>query len=118
VPHVSPLRRGFPPHPKFIDHHHPPRYPELLQVTLQYAAEHLAELTSAARRGEEVEIAQPDEPPIKLVVSTHAPRKPKSPRVLGAGVVEMTVPSCDEWKAVDKELEREANKAPLVSGEA
>jgi antitoxin (DNA-binding transcriptional repressor) of toxin-antitoxin stability system len=37
-----------------------------MQVSLQYAAEHLAELASAARRGEEVEIAQPDEPPLIL----------------------------------------------------
>ena len=54
-----------------------------MQVSLQYAAEHLAELASAARRGEEVEIAQPDEPPIKLVVSTSAPFTPK-PKALAS----------------------------------
>ena len=57
-----------------------------MQVTLQYAAEHLAELASAARRGEEVEIAQPDEPTLKLVVSTPSPFTPKpGRRILGTG---------------------------------
>jgi antitoxin (DNA-binding transcriptional repressor) of toxin-antitoxin stability system len=90
-----------------------------MQVSLQYAAEHLAELASAARRGEEVEIAQPDQPPIKLVVSSPAPFTPKpGKRILGAGRGEMVVPSWEEWKAMDKELEREINDAPLVSGVA
>jgi hypothetical protein len=29
----------------------------------------------------------------------------------------MVVPSWEEWKAMDKELAREVNEAPLVSGE-
>jgi antitoxin (DNA-binding transcriptional repressor) of toxin-antitoxin stability system len=88
-----------------------------MQVSLQYAAEHLAELASAARRGEEVEIAQPDGPTYRLTLVPASSRKPKGPRILGAGVGEMVVPSWEEWKAIDKELEREVNEAPLVSGE-
>jgi uncharacterized protein (DUF433 family) len=42
--------------------------------------------------------------------------KRSSPRVLGEGVGEMTVPSWEEWKAIDKELERELNERPLISG--
>jgi len=89
-----------------------------MQVTLQYAAEHLAELASAARRGEEVEIAQPDQPPIKLVVSTSAPYTPKTGRrILGAGRGEMVVPSEAEWQAMDEELERLINDSPLYPAE-
>jgi len=81
-----------------------------MQVTLQYAAEHLAELASAARRGEEVEIAQTDQPSIKLVVSSPAPFTPKpGERILDTGRGKMMVPSWEEWKAMDKELEREIN---------
>ncbi len=40
--------------------------------------------------------------------------KRSSPRVLGEGVGEMTVPSWEEWKAIDKELEREVNERSLI----
>jgi antitoxin (DNA-binding transcriptional repressor) of toxin-antitoxin stability system len=103
-----------------IDPHPPLRYPKTMQVSLQYAAEHLADLASAARRGEEVEIAQPDQPTLKLVVSEASiPAKPKTGRrILGAGVGELRVPSEEEWRAMDKELEREMLDAPLItSGE-
>jgi len=54
--------------------------------TSKYGAEHLAELASAARRGEDIEIAQPDEFSIKLVVSSPAPFTPKpGERILGTG---------------------------------
>jgi antitoxin (DNA-binding transcriptional repressor) of toxin-antitoxin stability system len=116
----EPSSSGHPPVPstKFIDLTTPLRYPKLMQVTLQYAAEHLAELASAARRGEEVEIAQPDEPPIKLVVSTSAPFTPKpGRRILGAGRGEMVVPSEAEWQAMDEELEQLINGSPLYPAE-
>jgi len=87
-----------------------------MQVTLQYAAEHLAEIASAARRGEEVEIAQPDEAPIKLVVSTTASFTPKpGRRILGEGRGKMIVPTWEEWKAMDEEIEREMCDAPFIS---
>jgi len=35
-------------------------YRQLMQVSLEYAKEHLADLVSVAYRGEEVEIAAPD----------------------------------------------------------
>jgi antitoxin (DNA-binding transcriptional repressor) of toxin-antitoxin stability system len=89
-----------------------------MQVTLQYAAEHLAELASAARRGEEVEIAQPDEPTLKLVVSASSTFTPKpGRRILGAGRGEMVVPSEEEWQAMDKELEQLINGSPLYPAE-
>jgi antitoxin (DNA-binding transcriptional repressor) of toxin-antitoxin stability system len=89
-----------------------------MQVSLQYAAEHLAELASAARRGEEIEIAQPDEPPIKLVVSTSPSFAAKSGRrILGAGRGEMIVPSEAEWQAMDEELASLMNNSPLFPAE-
>jgi antitoxin (DNA-binding transcriptional repressor) of toxin-antitoxin stability system len=87
-----------------------------MQVSLQYAAEHLAELASAARRGEEVEIAQPDEPPLELVVSTSGSFTPNpGRRILGAGRGKMIVPTWEEWKAMDEEIEREMCDAPFIS---
>jgi len=40
-----------------------------VNVSLQYAEEHLADLISAADRGEDVEIERPDKPRLKLVLS-------------------------------------------------
>ncbi len=40
-----------------------------MQVTLQYAAEHFEELASVAGSGEEVKIARPEMPPLKLSVT-------------------------------------------------
>ncbi len=89
-----------------------------MQVSLEYAAQHLAELASAARRGEEVEIAQPDEPSVKLIVSTPAPFTPQpGRRILGAGRGEMVVPSEAEWQAMDEELEQLIHGSPLFPTE-
>jgi antitoxin (DNA-binding transcriptional repressor) of toxin-antitoxin stability system len=41
-----------------------------MQVSLQYAAENLADLASAIDSGEEVEISRPEKPPLKLTIST------------------------------------------------
>jgi antitoxin (DNA-binding transcriptional repressor) of toxin-antitoxin stability system len=108
VPHISLLRCGLtgkalPPFdPPFSLH-----YLQAIQVSLQYAAEHLADLASAALRGEDVEIAQPDQPSVKLVVSGLQPNPAKTGRrILGAGRGEMTLPSEEEWSAMDKEIEQ------------
>jgi antitoxin (DNA-binding transcriptional repressor) of toxin-antitoxin stability system len=84
-----------------------------MKVSPPYAEEHFADLLNAASGGEEVEIARPDGPTCRLTLVPAGPRKAKGPRILGAGVGEMLVPSW-EWKATDKELEREVNEAPLV----
>ncbi len=41
-----------------------------MKVSAQYAETHLSDLISAADNGEVVEIARPDKPTLKLVVST------------------------------------------------
>ena len=87
-----------------------------MQVSLQYAAEHLAELASAARRGEEVEIAQPDEPP--LVLAPRAPIQKSTPsgrprrELLGAWEGLVTAPTEAEWRAIKREF---ADKMPDFS---
>ena len=87
-----------------------------MQVNLQYAEEHFAELAKAADNGEVVEISRPDKPALKLVVSNVAAvQQQTGKRILGAGRGEMIVPTWEEWQAMDKYLKREMLDAPLVS---
>jgi antitoxin (DNA-binding transcriptional repressor) of toxin-antitoxin stability system len=89
-----------------------------MKVSAQYAEEHLTDILNAADSGAEVEIARPDQPTYRLTLVKSEPTKPKGPRILGAGVGEMRVPPWEEWKAMDKEMEREMLDAPLTtSGE-
>jgi antitoxin (DNA-binding transcriptional repressor) of toxin-antitoxin stability system len=90
-----------------------------MKVSAQYAQEHFAEILNAAESGEPVEIARPDKPTLKLVLSTAiAPAKPAGQRILGAGRGELRVPSEEEWRQMDMELQRQMNDAPLMtSGE-
>jgi antitoxin (DNA-binding transcriptional repressor) of toxin-antitoxin stability system len=90
-----------------------------MKVNVQYAETHFAELASSAARGEEVEIAQPDGPTLKLVVSPPpaAPAKKAGKRILGAGVGEMIVPSFEEWQAMDNDLAQLINDSPLFPAE-
>ncbi len=76
-----------------------------MQVTLQYAAEHLDELISAADSGEDVEIARPEKPALKLVVSASTPeRQTSGRRILGALRGHVIVPSEEEWRKIDEEF--------------
>jgi antitoxin (DNA-binding transcriptional repressor) of toxin-antitoxin stability system len=87
-----------------------------MQVNLQYAEEHFADLVSAADSGQDVEISRPGKPVLKLVVSnTTVPVLKDGMRVLGAGVGELRVPSEEEWRAMDLEMEREMLDAPLTT---
>jgi len=86
-----------------------------MTVNVQYAEEHFADLITAVKNGEEVEITSPDQSAYRLTLANPAPFQRKTPRILGAGVGEMVVPSWEEWKAMDEELEREMLDAPLVS---
>ena len=85
-----------------------------MEVNVHHAKTHLSKLIAAAESGEEVIIARNGKPAVKLVLVAATPKRP---RILGAGVGEMIVPSWEEWKAMDKDLEREINEAPLVSGD-
>lgn len=86
-----------------------------MKVSAQYAQEHLTDLLDTATRGDEIEITRPDHSSFRLTLVKPAPKSPIGKRILGAGVGEMVVPSWEEWKAADKELEREVLDSPLVS---
>jgi len=90
-----------------------------MKVNTQYAETHFAELVSSAARGEEVEIAQPDGPTLKRVVSSPVlePAKKTGKRILGAGRGEMIVPSFEEWQAMDKDIAQLINDSPLFPAE-
>ena len=89
-----------------------------MQVTLQYATEHLADLAIAADNGEEVEIARPEKPALKLVVSASVPiGAAKGPRILGALQGQMVVPSEEEWRKMDEELADIMTNGPLFPPE-
>lgn len=86
-----------------------------MQVNFKYAEEHFADIASAAYDGQEVEIARPDKPTLKLIVSNAPPAvKEAGERILGAGRGELRVPSVDEWKGMDTPV---ANRtAPRILG--
>jgi hypothetical protein len=76
-----------------------------MQVTLQYATEHLDELASAADNGEDVEIERPEKPALKLIVSAIVPRtEPSGRRILGALQGQIRVPTEEEWRQMDEEF--------------
>jgi antitoxin (DNA-binding transcriptional repressor) of toxin-antitoxin stability system len=84
-----------------------------MTVNLQYAETHLADLISAASRGETVQIEGPEH--TAQILAFPASAKPTSGRrILGAGRGEMRVPIEEEWRAADKELERLMNESPLL----
>ena len=87
-----------------------------MQVDIQYAEENLDALAAAVDAGQEIEISRPDKPTLRLVVSQLAPSTKKTGRrILGAGVGELRVPSEEEWRALDKELEAAMLDAPLTT---
>jgi antitoxin (DNA-binding transcriptional repressor) of toxin-antitoxin stability system len=89
-----------------------------MNVSLQYAEEHLADLVSAADRGEEIVITRPEKPTLKLIVSpTSAPAIKSGRRILGAGRGELRVPSEQEWRQMDEEISRLMNSGPLFPPE-
>jgi antitoxin (DNA-binding transcriptional repressor) of toxin-antitoxin stability system len=89
-----------------------------VQVSLKYAEEHLADLLSAAHRGESIEIAVPDRSPIKLVVSADD-RPARRPRreLLGAWEGLMILPSDEEWAVMDRDIEEEMLDGAVSSRE-
>ncbi len=91
-----------------------------MQVTLQYAQEHLADLVSAATRGEEVEIAQPDASDTRLFlvarVSEAPPLRKSRKELLGAWEGQVQLPTDDEWRAMDDEIAAEMLDGQSVRG--
>jgi len=86
-----------------------------MKVSAQYAEEHFADILHAADNGEEVEIARPDRPTYRLEIVKPTFQKPTGKRILGAGRGKIVVPSWEEWKAMDKETEREMLDVPFIT---
>lgn len=90
-----------------------------MQVNLQYAQEHLAELGSAVDAGQEVEISRPDKPSLKLVVSNQHPAPKAFDRsgMFGAGKGKIWVD--DDWDSdeVNEEIARSFNESQLFPDE-
>jgi antitoxin (DNA-binding transcriptional repressor) of toxin-antitoxin stability system len=104
--------------PSFLTSVSHANYSDHVQVSLQYAEEHFSALASAVDNGQEVEISRPDKPTLKLIVSRVPSIQQIAPRILGAGTGELRIPSEEEWRAMDKELERAMLDSPLTtSGE-
>jgi len=82
-----------------------------MKVDLQYAETHLADLISAAARGEIVHIEAPDY--TAQIVAYPTPKLVAGRRILGAMRGKIAMPSMEEWDAADKELERLMNDSPL-----
>jgi antitoxin (DNA-binding transcriptional repressor) of toxin-antitoxin stability system len=87
-----------------------------MKVSAQYAEQHFADILHTALRGEDVEIATPEQTYVRLTLVQTKPFQRTTPRILGEGIGEMAVPSWDEWKAIDQDLEREINQHPLIPG--
>jgi antitoxin (DNA-binding transcriptional repressor) of toxin-antitoxin stability system len=115
-----------------------------MKVSAEYAQEHFPDLIDAAFNGEEVEIAVPDKPALILVpriagrygTPSGRPRaeffgsgeglvKPtqddqaKRPfsEFLGIWEGKVTLPTDEEWRAMDKELEDEMLNGPVFPPE-
>jgi antitoxin (DNA-binding transcriptional repressor) of toxin-antitoxin stability system len=82
-----------------------------MKVNVQYAETHLADLISAASRGETVQIEGPEHTAQILTFPT--PKPSSGPRILGALRGKIAVPTEEEWRAADKELERLMNDSPV-----
>ena len=95
-----------------------------MTISAQYAETTVADLLSAADNGEEVIIARPGKPALRLVAdtvsepatvpTTEAPSERK-PRILGALRGQMRVPSEEEWAEMDRQIAAEMNDRPLFS---
>jgi prevent-host-death family protein len=78
-----------------------------MEVNVHHAKTHLSKLIAAAESGEEVIIARAGKPSVKLVPITQIAEKSPARKDL-FGIWEhlnIQLPSDEEWKAMDKELE-------------
>ena len=91
-----------------------------MKVSAQYAQEHLAELLETADRGGEVEIAREGKPSAKIIIMptpAEASKPSSGRRIFGAGRGEIVLPTDEEWKAMDKEIEDIMVNGPLFPDE-
>jgi antitoxin (DNA-binding transcriptional repressor) of toxin-antitoxin stability system len=83
-----------------------------MQVNLQYAEDHLADLVSAVDAGQEVEISRPDKPAVRLILVSPVTPKSRS-GMIGSGKGKIWV--ADDWdsKETNEEIARIFNDGPV-----
>lgn len=93
-----------------------------MKVSAQYAQEHFADILDRASGGEEVEIAVPGKPALVLASRTPPGKngtlsgRPRA-ELLGAGEGLITLPTDEEWRVMDKEIEDEMLNGPVFPPE-
>ncbi len=96
-------------------------YANLMKVSAQYAEEHFSEVLDAASNGEEVEIAVPGKPALFLAKRIAGRKGTPSGRpraeLFGAGEGLIKLPTDEEWRAMDKEIEDEMLNGPIFPPE-
>jgi len=92
-----------------------------MRISAQYAQEHFADILTAIDTGEEVELTRPGQPSLFIAPRPFepTPTPPKRPRaeLLYAWEGKITLPTTEEWRAMDKELEDEMLNGPIVPPE-
>jgi antitoxin (DNA-binding transcriptional repressor) of toxin-antitoxin stability system len=88
-----------------------------MKVSAEYAEEHFADILHTAMRGEDVEIATPDRPSLRLTRVPSSATMPSSRKVRPLGRLKglLELPTDAEWAAMDKEIEDQMVEAPLLS---
>ena len=85
-------------------------------MNVHHAKTHLSKLIAAVESGEEVIIARNGKPAVKLVAVAGAAKRPRR-ELWGAGEGLITLPTDEEWKAIDKEIEDEMLNGPIFPSE-
>lgn len=91
-----------------------------MKVSAQYAKTHFSQLLSAVYEGEEVRIASPDKPGVRLVVEEplqEVVARVRRKDLFGAGEGLITLPTDKEWRAMDAEIENEMVNGPIFPPE-
>jgi len=87
-----------------------------MKVSAQYAEEHFADIAHTAMRGEVVDIAFPDDAALRVTLLKPAaktvPRRPRR-ELWGAGEGLITLPSDEDWKAMDNAFAEEMLSHPI-----
>jgi hypothetical protein len=88
-----------------------------MKVSAQYAEEHFADIAHTAMRGEDVDIAMPEQASLRLTLIHSNVTVPDSSKVRPLGRLRglMELPTDEEWATMDKEIEDLMVNSPLIS---
>ncbi len=111
------LLLSFPQGTCFIDAALATAYPKHMQVSAEYAQSHLEELLAATEIGEEIQIARPDKPTIKLTLAP-SPLPFDRTGMIGSGKGKIWY--ADDWDSpeTNEEIARLFNEGPIFPDES